>query len=542
MKSSNKKNFHVVWIIIDSVRRYHTDDDRTRLKFMDEFSRNAVEFSNVVTSAPSTVMSISAMMNSLPAYFIGRNYNDFRFDNEFFLSLPQYLKLFGYKSKALLMHPDIREKLTFFDLVPKKYWPAGFSHGDWWSNAMILKLLKNCLKYDNAQNRKPTFWFVDYNCREDKNISSIVDETVSTFNQNGYCRENTIFIICSDHGYPDPSRGITPKLLKEKNMTHDIFMTDDNIMIPLLLSYPGCNEGLKIKETISSLDIAPTILDLLGIEPSVDIKRQWQGKTLTPILTGETKVVRSYPLVRTDARFFGQSGRVSSIRGDEFKYVYFHDEKKEEFYLIGESVEDEQKITGKKLKNFQNEFDRLRAEFRKTEAEGLSSQLDYLIHKLKKQKGSFAGIDKNKKLTVLILTSAPQQLIDLVLKALKSSFNLGSIHLFTETVNLKNLHAEEVYSSLSEIKAKSDLKFDIVFFTSEMQTTKSKMLVKKIKKIVRTKKTYELDLNMNVSIKQGQINRYLRTLWFNRTFFIQEPLLVFKEIRKIINLTLKQFR
>ena len=29
-------------------------------------------------------------------------------------------------------------------------------------------------------------------------------------------------------------------------MTHDMFMTDDNIMIPLILSYPGCPVGLKI--------------------------------------------------------------------------------------------------------------------------------------------------------------------------------------------------------------------------------------------------------------------------------------------------------
>ena len=62
------KPYNVVWTIVDSVRKYHSDDDRSRLDIMDEFAREAVEFKNVVTSAPSTVMSISAMMTSLPSY------------------------------------------------------------------------------------------------------------------------------------------------------------------------------------------------------------------------------------------------------------------------------------------------------------------------------------------------------------------------------------------------------------------------------------------------------------------------------------------
>ena len=62
---------------------------------------------------------------------------------------------------------------------------------------------------------------------------------LNLFYQNGYSHQNTIFILCSDHGYPDKSKGITPETLKKKNMTHDVFMTDDNIMIPFLISLPG---------------------------------------------------------------------------------------------------------------------------------------------------------------------------------------------------------------------------------------------------------------------------------------------------------------
>ena len=62
---------NLVWIFIDSVRRYYADDDRSRLEIMDKFSESSIEFTEVVTSAPSTVMSISAMMTGCHAYLLG---------------------------------------------------------------------------------------------------------------------------------------------------------------------------------------------------------------------------------------------------------------------------------------------------------------------------------------------------------------------------------------------------------------------------------------------------------------------------------------
>ena len=66
------KNFNIVWLFVDGVRRYHSPsdyikkgDDRSRLLFMDEFSKQSIELTNVVTSAPSTFQSLSAMLTGL---------------------------------------------------------------------------------------------------------------------------------------------------------------------------------------------------------------------------------------------------------------------------------------------------------------------------------------------------------------------------------------------------------------------------------------------------------------------------------------------
>ena len=140
------QKYNIVWAIVDSVRKYHSADDRSRLNFMDEFAKESIEFKNVVTSAPSTVMSISAMMTSLPSYYLGRNYSDFRFDNNYFTTLSKILNSNDYETRALIMHKEIREKLRVFDLISKRYWPKNYSHSQWWNNEKIFQLLKFSIK------------------------------------------------------------------------------------------------------------------------------------------------------------------------------------------------------------------------------------------------------------------------------------------------------------------------------------------------------------------------------------------------------------
>ena len=65
------------------------------------------------------------------------------------------------------------------------------------------------------------------------------------FNNHGYNSENTVFLLSSDHGYPDPSLGITPEYLSKKKITHDMFLSDDNVMIPFFLSTLNVLKGRK---------------------------------------------------------------------------------------------------------------------------------------------------------------------------------------------------------------------------------------------------------------------------------------------------------
>ena len=171
---------NIVWIFVDSVRRYHSGDDRSRLEIMDKFASDSIEFTEVVTSAPSTVMSISAMMTGIHSFILGTNYNDFRFNRKEFPTLSSILSEKGWDCNAVLMHPDIREKLTCVNMYPRSKWPKKYSHGDWWSNIKIFNFLESVLRKEYSKSKPDkNFWFVDFNCRKDPDTSSIVEKTIS---------------------------------------------------------------------------------------------------------------------------------------------------------------------------------------------------------------------------------------------------------------------------------------------------------------------------------------------------------------------------
>lgn len=505
------KKYNIAWIIVDSVRNYHTSDDRSKLNIMDKFSNSCVEFKNVITSAPSTLMSISAMMTSVPAYFIGRNYTDFRFDNSFFNTLASLLKKNGWVSRALLMHPDIREKLTVFDLVDKNFWPKKFSHKDWWSNQKIFELLENTLKLDGKANEdRPVFWFLDFNCRKDPKTSEIVEKSINLLNQYNYNENNTIFILCSDHGYPDPNTGITPELLIKEKMTHDMFMTDDNIMIPLILSYPGCPVGLKIDNLCSSLDLMPTIIDLLNVKLEPEITKKWYGKSLVNLINKDKNSIKFYQnrKLRTDARFLGQKDRVTAIRSDKYKLVIYHDLKKNELFQIDIKNRKEKRIS---VTENQIVFDDLLNEFNYFENKALNLQIELTINQIKNKLTKI----KNPK-HILIISDQNSSLNEVLFIALTKIFKNTNIEINKTSNDPKNFDSKK--------------QTDLIFVLAEELNLKTKNYIKDI----NYNKIFYIDLNMNVSIKSGMIMRFIRTLYHNRKFYIQEPTLLFWKILRTI--------
>jgi arylsulfatase A-like enzyme len=85
----------------------------------------------------------------------------------------------------------------------------------------------------------------------------------------------TVILFTSDNGFYLGDRGLSDKW----------FMHEESIRVPLLITDPRLppgRRGVRTEAIVLNIDVAPTILDLAGIEPSSSA----QGRSLRPFLMG----------------------------------------------------------------------------------------------------------------------------------------------------------------------------------------------------------------------------------------------------------------
>lgn len=117
--------------------------------------------------------------------------------------------------------------------------------------------------------------------------------------------ENSLVIITSDHG----------ENLYEHNMEYGHYgVYDSSIRIPLIFAMPDrLPQGARVQEVVQSIDIAPTILDLLGLE----IPGQFQGNSLVPLMSGEDTSWKS----RAVSMMFRDNRNFLALRDGAWKII-----------------------------------------------------------------------------------------------------------------------------------------------------------------------------------------------------------------------------
>ncbi|HEY7161425.1 MAG TPA: sulfatase-like hydrolase/transferase, partial [Acidobacteriota bacterium] len=92
-------------------------------------------------------------------------------------------------------------------------------------------------------------------------------------------KEKTIVVMTGDHG---------EGLGDHKEQTHSIFIYNATQHVPLMIRLPKIKPK-RIKGVVSHIDLVPTILEWLGIQPDQKI----QGKSLIPLIAGKDHSSRS---------------------------------------------------------------------------------------------------------------------------------------------------------------------------------------------------------------------------------------------------------
>lgn len=512
---------NIIWIIVDSVRNYTCPadrvDDRGRIELMDSLAETWVDFRNVVTSAPSTVMSIGAMFTSCPAYYLGANFVDLRLSECGLPSIGSVLGKQGYKTYCITLGPYEREGFGgIIDILPRSLWPTGARHRFEWNNYQINEALDNLLEKGVDE---PFFLFVHYNCRGDNKISRNVESGLENLKKAGLLDDSVCFLT-SDHGYPDPIRKKEVERLRKEaglknEIAHDLVMTEDNILVPLLVNFPGATPK-TIETQICTLDYMPTALDLAGVA----LPKDTFGVSLKPLIFGSEMPDLSTRYTRVDGRFLAQSGRVTAIRRNDYKYMYFYDRdpsSREEFYCLKEdplevdNLFDNGKVVApeinKKLKKFRNDFK-------------LDQKLAEDFHSKFLQRKYFIqmerlGIDIKSVESVTYIRSGVSE-FDRIFEKIILESN-GSI------IRLKTYMRTE-----SQLISKSEDDLIIAALPSKIG---NRILFANISKNDAKIKLIS-DFNLNISkLTPFLILTLLRSFWLKRKYYMEEPMYLIADLK-----------
>ena len=123
--------------------------------------------------------------------------------------------------------------------------------------------------------------------------------------------DNTLLIFAGDNGM----------LLGEHGMTDKRAMQEPSIRTPLLVRYPPLIPAESvIDKMVLNIDVAPTIMEVVGGRPFEDI----HGRSVMPLIRGETDDWRTaWYYVYNYERQFPYTPNVRGIRTERYKYMHY---------------------------------------------------------------------------------------------------------------------------------------------------------------------------------------------------------------------------
>jgi N-sulfoglucosamine sulfohydrolase len=142
--------------------------------------------------------------------------------------------------------------------------------------------------------------------RFDHDVGRVVDE----LERQGVL-DSTLVIVMSDNGRPFHRAKLT--------------LYDDGIKTPLIMAWPeGIRAAGHYRHLVSSIDLAPTLLELAGLE----VPASMQGHSLVPAIWDREARIRDY--VFAERNWHGKNAHERAVRSTEFLY------KENQFPLHGD--------------------------------------------------------------------------------------------------------------------------------------------------------------------------------------------------------------
>lgn len=143
-----------------------------------------------------------------------------------------------------------------------------------------------------------------------------VDESIGRvlkYLEDNDLAKNTMVIYMGDNGFSFGEHGLIDKR----------HAYEESMKVPFLVWSPTfAQKGATVKSMIQNIDVAPTVLELAGVEKP----EHFQGHSITPLLKGQTpedwrdRIFYEYYWEYT----FPQTPTVHAVRTDKYKYIRYH--------------------------------------------------------------------------------------------------------------------------------------------------------------------------------------------------------------------------
>lgn len=297
-KGNKEKRPNVIMILLDQFR----NDARGVHPIFKKLASKGVCFERMITYAPYTLASVHATFtgmygrkNGVDAYTKSDQY-----DTKNCASLPEYLRAAGYYTRGYSFSPILFPHAGFDSLKivseaeetdtlghhreeiracfsQKKPFFCYLHYGDIHHNVLheVIQRYKDFdEEYFNKQNYEANRQrYLNY-AREAGEYTAHIVDLIDSQDKDG----NTLLILLTDHG---ASNGEKPG---EK--AYGIYTYDYSIHIWSYMVWPKkLPQGLAINSQIRSIDILPTLIDLIKLK-SPKNKKTVQGRSLVPVIKG----------------------------------------------------------------------------------------------------------------------------------------------------------------------------------------------------------------------------------------------------------------
>jgi arylsulfatase A-like enzyme len=143
-------------------------------------------------------------------------------------------------------------------------------------------------------------------------VDESIGEVTTWLEENGL-EENTIVIYMGDNGFSFGEHGLIDKR----------HAYEESMKVPLLIKYPKkVQAGITLEQMVMNIDIAPTLLDIAGMEQTPD---QMQGVSFLPLLQGEKVDWRDRVFYEYYWEMaYPSTPTIFAVRTDEYKFIFNH--------------------------------------------------------------------------------------------------------------------------------------------------------------------------------------------------------------------------